>query len=389
MVRINDTATVLDSYPVQLSGGMRQRVLLALAMSGNPALLIADEPTTALDVTVQKRSVELMQDLVEREGLSGLYITHDLGVARWLCRRSHVMYRGRVVEEGPTGAILDAPRDPYTRGLVAAVPRVDEAVAVRTLPAPPPSGRPQIRVMDLRKRFEATEAVKGVSFEVRRGETFAIVGESGSGKSTIAQMLTGLMLPTEGEIRFDGEVMNIVGPRDRLRYRDLIQMVFQDPASSLNPRQTLETIVGLPLRLHGMTDAAKRRERVVELLDKVSLPADFLHRRPVSLSGGQKQRVSIARALAVSPKVLVLDEPTSALDVSVQARILKLLKDLREKEDLTFVVISHDLGVIRTLADRVAVMYHGEFLEVGGVNDIFEAPRTDYTRQLIAAVPAL
>lgn len=383
-VKIRDPRKVLNCYPVELSGGMRQRVLLALSLSGKPQLLVADEPTTALDVTVQKRTVELIQELVEREKLAGLYITHDLGVARWLCSRSYVMNAGVVVEEGPTSELLDRPRAPYTQQLVAAVPRLDSPLDKRDLSH---AEVPAIRVRELRKDFGGVEVVKSVSFDVAAGETLAIVGESGSGKSTIAKMIAGYLDPSSGEILFSGEQMSTASRAERLAYRDKVQMVFQDPASSLNPRQTLGQIIGLPLQLRGMSSTAERREAVANLLEQVHLPRSFIHRRPTSLSGGQKQRASIARALALKPSILVLDEPTSALDVSVQARIVELLKELREKLELTYLFISHDLGVVRNIADRVVVMYHGEIVETGETDNVFSNPQSDYARQLIAAIP--
>ena len=386
MVRINEVKRVLDSYPLQLSGGMRQRVLLALAMSGKPRLMVADEPTTALDVTVQKRTVELMQELVEREKLAGLYITHDLDVARWLCARSYVMLRGRVVETGKTRSLLDDPQHAYTQRLVAAIPRMHDDVPERALAT---EDSPIMRVEGLVRNFGSKQAVKGVSFEVHKGETFAIVGESGSGKSTVAQMLTGLTELSGGTFKININGLKEAGPQDRPLFRDKIQMVFQDPGSSLNPRQTVEQIIGLPLILRGMRDRKLRLARIGELLDKVALPRRVLTQTPRSLSGGQKQRVSIARALATEPEILVLDEPTSALDVSVQARIIDLLRDLRERERLTYILISHDLGVVRSIADRIAVMYQGEIVEIGKTADVLFQPRSDYTRALIAAVPAV
>ncbi|UXT85234.1 nickel ABC transporter ATP-binding protein NikE [Agrobacterium tumefaciens] len=388
MVNILDASRVLDCYPVQLSGGMRQRVLLALAMSSKPRLLIADEPTTALDVTVQKYTVELIQALVESEKLAGLYITHDLGVARWLCARSYVMLHGKVVETAPTRQLLDHPQDAYTQRLVAAIPRMRDHVPERVL-SDATRERPALRVQGLVKTFGPKQAVNGVSFDVRAGETFAIVGESGSGKSTVAQMLTGLMRPTDGTIHVNIGGLHEAGLEDRALFRNKIQMVFQDPGSSLNPRQTVEQIVGLPLVLRGMTDRKTRLARVEQLLDDVALSKRVLTQTPRSLSGGQKQRVSIARALAMEPEILVLDEPTSALDVSVQAQILALLRDLRLRQGLTYLLISHDLGVVRSIADRIAVMYRGEIVEMGKTSDVLFNPTSDYTRALIAAVPAL
>lgn len=384
MVKIPDPARVLASYPMQLSGGMRQRVLLALAMRNKPRFLVADEPTTALDVTVQKRIVELMQELVQEHDLSGLYITHDLGVARWLCKRSYVMYSGNVVEAGQTGSILDRPEHDYTRRLVAAIPCLSDHVPAREQA----EGKPRLRIENLTKRFKEKVAVNAVSFDVLPGETFAIVGESGSGKSTIANMICGMLKPSEGEMRVNLDGVEDATFAQRDLYRDRIQMVWQDPASALNPRQTIGEIIELPLKLRSMK-AADRKRRMHDLLEKVSLPRDVLARYPRSLSGGQKQRVCIARALAMEPQIIVLDEPTSALDVSVQARILDLLKALRETERLTYILITHDLGVVRAMADRVAVLYHGDLVELGKADDVLTHPASDYTRVLLAAVPKL
>ena len=359
-------------------------------MSGEPKLLVADEPTTALDVTVQKRIVDLIQELVEREKLSGLYITHDLGVARWLCQRSYVMLRGRVVESNDTRSLLDAPRHEYTRRLVAAIPRLHDDVPERVLDGACGVGSAVVlKAENLTKTFGGKVAVDDVNFSVLKGETFAIVGESGSGKTTIAHLLCGLKRPTLGSFTV-GFADRDAEPAHPGRVAvSGIQMVFQDPGSSLNPRQTVEDIIGLPLRLRGLAGRRARRERVAELLDKVALPRRAMRQLPRSLSGGEKQRVSIARALATEPAILVLDEPTSALDVSVQARILDLLRDLQEREALTYVLISHDLGVVRSIADRVAVLYQGKIVEQGKTADILLNPQHEYTRELIAAVPSI
>lgn len=321
---------------------------------------------------------------MDEHALAGLYITHDLGVARWLCSRSYVMYRGSVVESGVTGQILDTPSHDYTRRLVAAIPRLSDHVPPREqMP-----GQPRVQVEKLTKRFREKLAVNAVTFDVLPGETFAIVGESGSGKSTLANMICGLLEPTEGEMRVNLDGSDGAGSSARTADRNKLQMVWQDPASALNPRQTIGQILELPLKLRGIASEA-RQIRIRDLLDKVALPEDVLRRYPRSLSGGQKQRVCIARALAMEPDILVLDEPTSALDVSVQARILDLLKSLRETEKLTYILITHDLGVVRAMADRVAVLYHGDLVELGKADDILSAPSSDYTRTLLAAVPTL
>lgn len=388
IVHIRDVKRVMGSYPHQLSGGMRQRVLLAIAMSGRPRLLVADEPTTALDATVQKRTVDLIQELVEREKLAGLYITHDLGVARWLCSRSYVMLNGSVVEARPTRELLDAPEHAYTRKLVAAIPRLHDDALIEHK-AISPEATPVITVRDLVRNFGSAQAVRGVDFKVARGETFALVGESGSGKTTIAQIIAGNLAPTSGSVDIDLGTTAASGRGGSARRDDRVQMVFQDPGSSLNPRQTIEDIVGLPLKLRGMRDRKERRSKVEQLLAKVSVPTHFLKRKPRSLSGGQKQRIAIARALALEPEILILDEPTSALDVSVQAVVLEFLKDLREREGLTYIVITHNLGVVRAIADRTAVMFNGKIVEMGPTDDVLSRPQSEWTRTLIEAVPSV
>ncbi|MFJ3404955.1 dipeptide ABC transporter ATP-binding protein [Promicromonospora sp. NPDC090134] len=381
-------------YPHQLSGGMRQRVLVGIAMACEPELVIADEPTSALDVTVQRRVLDLLADLTGRAGTAVLLITHDLAVAADRADRVVVLKDGVVVEEGPAARVLGAPEHPYTRELVAAVPgrnNVPSAAAVATTATPTgpdPEPRPALlEVRGLVKEFrlgrrERLRAVDDVSFAVPRGSAFALVGESGSGKSTTARLVLGLERPDGGAVELDGAP---VGADRATRRRT--QLVHQDPYSSLDPRFTVAAVVEEPLRAHRVGDRAERRERVAQLLRQVHLSPDLARRRPAELSGGQRQRVAIARALALDPELLVLDEPTSALDVSVQARVLELLARLRAERGLTYLFISHDLGVVRQVADHVGVLSGGRLVETGPVGRVFDHPAHPYTAELIAAIP--
>ncbi|MFI5624811.1 dipeptide ABC transporter ATP-binding protein [Nocardioides sp. NPDC051685] len=372
-------------YSFQLSGGLRQRVAIALALAGDPRLLLADEPTTALDVTVQAGILKLFRQVRDEFGVGVLLISHDMGVIAQTADRVAVMLDGEIVEQGEVNRVLVRPEADYTRRLLAAMPRLGGAV-----PAPEAVGpdAPVFEVRDLHKSFRSRgrtiAAVRGVSLDVRRGEVLSIVGESGSGKSTLARMLAGLETPTSGEIRIDGR------PVEKRRRRDLrgrLQMVFQHPLGSLNPRLRLGTSVAEPLGSTSVS-AKEARDRVERAIADVDLPVDAARRFPHELSGGQAQRVAIARALVADPEVVILDEPTSALDVSVQAQVLELLKDLRRERDLTYVFISHDLAVVRQISDRVAVMYAGEVVELGETEQVFGDPAHWYTSALLAAVPS-
>ncbi|MFI2364821.1 dipeptide ABC transporter ATP-binding protein [Promicromonospora sp. NPDC019610] len=378
-------------YPHQLSGGMRQRVLVGIAMACEPELVIADEPTSALDVTVQRRVLDLLADLTGRAGTAVLLITHDLAVAADRADRVVVLKDGVVVEEGPAARVLGAPEHPYTRELVAAVPGRNNVPSASARPAPAtgdPEPRPALlEVRGLVKEFrlgrrERLRAVDDVSFAVPRGSAFALVGESGSGKSTTARLVLGLERPDGGTVELDGAP---VGADRATRRRT--QLVHQDPYSSLDPRFTVAVVVEEPLRAHRIGDRAERRDRVAQLLEQVHLSPDLAGRRPAALSGGQRQRVAIARALALDPELLVLDEPTSALDVSVQARVLELLARLRAERGLTYLFISHDLGVVRQVADHVGVLSAGRLVETGPVDRVFDHPAHPYTAELIAAIP--
>jgi peptide/nickel transport system ATP-binding protein len=399
-VGLDDPALRARQYPHELSGGMRQRVLIAIAIALRPRLIIADEPTSALDATVQRRILDLIDDLRREDGTSVLLVTHDLGVAADRAQRIVVLKNGAVVEQGPSAGILASPSDPYTRQLLADAPAL--ATEDFRRPAPPlflrdaaaaAAENPYAIVAEgLVKEFavrggEPFRAVDHVSFKVRRGTTHALVGESGSGKTTTARLVTRFLHPDAGRIELDGtDVAGLRGSALRdLRRR--IQLVYQNPFSSLDPRQSVGAIVAEPLHNFREGTRASRRERAAGLLDRVALPADVIDRSPRELSGGQRQRVAIARALAIDPDVVVLDEAVSALDVTVQARILELLESLQQELGLTYLFISHDLAVVRRLSHTVSVLRRGRVVEAGTTEDIFLSPAHDYTRELLAAVP--
>ena len=408
-VRINDPAKRLEAYPHELSGGMCQRVMIALALACHPDLLIADEPTTGLDVTTQKTVMDLVATLTRERGMSMMLITHDLGLAAAYCDRIAVMERGLLVEAAPSAELFARPQHAYTRRLVAATPRrsstlddlvaaAPEAASLATRPAEaahraPATASPATPLLELRgliKRFGDVNAVDDVAFRLNAGQALGLVGESGSGKTTISRMVCRLVDATAGEILFDGEdisrVPAAVFHRHRLR-RD-IQIVFQDPTESLNPRFTaFDSIVDPLRRLGGPRDARSLRARAEDLADRVGLPRELLDRFPHQLSGGQKARVGIARAIAVEPRLLILDEPTAALDVSVQAVVLGLLDRLRRETGLTYLFVSHDLNVVRMLCETVVVLRRGQVVEAGESAAVFDRPAHPYTAELIAAIP--
>ncbi|WP_067500668.1 ABC transporter ATP-binding protein [Actinoplanes sp. TFC3] len=379
-VHIPDPERRADAYPHQFSGGMRQRALIAMALSCRPRLIVADEPTTALDVTVQAQILDLLDEVRTTTGTALLLISHDLGVVAGATDDVIVMRAGVAVESGPTDQVLVTPREPYTRELLAASPQPS---AARPISSPP-----LLRVAEVRKHFpqtrrrglrrlEPVKAVDGITLDVRAGETLGIVGESGTGKTTLARMMVGLIPPTSGSITFDGV------PITRRRGRS-VQMVFQDPLSSLNPRRTIGESIADPLRLQGMTAP---RIKVEELLVRVGLSRSLYSRYPHQLSGGMRQRVGIARALAPDPRLIVCDEPVSSLDVTTQAQVLALLEDIRRERGLTMVFVTHDLAVLRQIADRVAVLHSGRVVELGDVAQVWEQPQHAYTKELLAAVP--
>ncbi|WP_043358644.1 ABC transporter ATP-binding protein [Belnapia sp. F-4-1] len=393
-VRIREPARRLEAYPHELSGGMCQRVMIAMAIACEPSLLIADEPTTGLDVTTQRAVMELLAETTARRGMAMVLITHDLGLAAQYCGRIAVMEQGRVVEEAVPDRLFGAPRHAYTRRLVAASPRRDSTVAGLVGEREPEtvtsSGRRLLEVAGLRKEFGGAAAVEGVSFHLDAGESLGLVGESGSGKSTISRLVCRLLDPTAGSIRFEGEEIGAIsaGRFHRSPWRKDIQLVFQDHGESLNPRFSAFDCIADPLRrLLGMREGAVLRTRVEECAARVGLPRELLGRFPHQLSGGQKARVGIARAIAPGPRLLVLDEPTAALDVSVQAVVLHLLDRLRREEGLAYLFVSHDLNVVRMMCERTIVLQAGRVVEEGRSEALFAAPKAGYTRELLAAIP--
>ena len=393
-VGIPDPERRVDGYPHEFSGGMRQRAMIAMALALEPDVLIADEPTTALDVTIQAQILELLRRLNRERNLATILITHDLGVVAEVADRVVVMHEGRIVERGSLDEIFYAPKDPYTRKLLDAVVRLDQAPPLR-----PAREEPLLEVTDLVKHFplkrgllierevDRVRAVDGVSFSVAKGETLGLVGESGSGKSTLSRTVLQLLAPSSGSVRFEGRELVGLSRREMRPLRAEMQMVFQDPYASLNPRKRIGQIVGEPLRLQSRASGAELRDQVQELLERVGLSPAHYQRYPHEFSGGQRQRVGIARALALRPKLIVADEPVSALDVSIRAQILELLADLQEDFGLTYVFVAHDIGVVRHVSDRIAVMHEGKIVEQGPADQVCERPVDPYTKALLAAVP--
>ena len=425
--------TFLERYPHQLSGGQLQRVMIAIAISCNPHLLIADEPTTALDVTVQKTILDLLRDLSRSRGMSMLFITHDLGVVAETADEVAVMYQGEIVESGDIRTIFTKPQHPYTKGLLACRPRLDQTVAYLPTVAdfmkhgngmkPQPqietgeektetrepdnfsedtslNSAPLLTVQNLqvgfpikgvfgqRKRY--TMAVNGVSFTVYRGETLGLVGESGCGKSTLARAILRLIDPLQGKMTFNRQEITHLKGKQLRNLRRQMQIVFQNPYNSLNPRLTIGKTILEPLTIHKRyKNARQRKERVAYLLERVGLNPDDIKRYPHEFSGGQRQRICVARALALNPEFIICDESVSALDVSVQAQVLNLLKELQEEFALTYIFISHDLSVVKFISDRVMVMNNGKIEEIGKAEAIYQAPASDYTQQLIDAIPSI
>jgi peptide/nickel transport system ATP-binding protein len=421
-VRIPDAKAILDRYPHQLSGGMRQRVMIAMALSCKPQLLIADEPTTALDVTIQAQILQLIRNLQEEMNMGVVFITHDMGVVAEVADRVLVMRRGRKVEEGETCELFANPKEKYTRFLLAAVPSLgsmrgtdepapfallqDEdserqsAPLVGTIPQTfaPRQSEPILKVRDLTTRFVAERnffgrpikrihAVERVSFDLLPAETLALVGESGCGKTTTGRTLLRLVENKQGSVEFNGQDISNLGRRDMQSIRRNMQIIFQDPFASLNPRMMVGASIMEPLLIHGVARGAKAQEKVRTLMDRCGLSPDMADRYPHEFSGGQRQRICIARALALNPKVMIADESVSALDVSIQAQIINLLMELQKEFEISILFISHDMAVVERMSHRVAVMYLGQIVEIGPRREIFENPQHPYTIKLLDAVP--
>ncbi|MGX1740237.1 ABC transporter ATP-binding protein [Bosea sp. NPDC055353] len=417
-VRIPAAKSRFHEYPHRFSGGMRQRVMIAMALACKPKLLIADEPTTALDVTIQAQTLELIKTLQDEEGMSVLFITHDMGVVAEIADRTVVMYNGDEVETGATEDIFASPKKPYTKALISAVPKlgsmigkgrpmrfpvVDRNTGESDVPTETPdtvkaAERPVLEVAGLTTRFEIrggllssvkgrVHAVENVSFSLKAGETLALVGESGCGKSTTGRSVMRLIEPLEGSVLLDGVDVLKLNQHDLREQRKRMQMIFQDPFASLNPRMNVGTAIAEPLLINNLASRSEARDKVADLLKRVGLLPDMANRFPHEFSGGQRQRICIARALAVEPRLIVADEAVSALDVSVKAQVVNLMLDLQARMGLGYLFISHDMAVVERVSHRVAVMYLGEIVEIGPREAIFQNPQHPYTKRLLAAVP--
>jgi peptide/nickel transport system ATP-binding protein len=404
-VEIPKPEAAVDRYPFEYSGGMRQRAMIAMALSCNPSVLIADEPTTALDVTTQAEILDLMSGLQRDFGMAVMFITHDMGVVAEIADDVVVMYQGKVRETGPVESIFHAPQDDYTKMLLDSVLKLGKRAPQRPPPAPiPADAKPILRVEGLSMTFgasrslfgrktEGSYAVKNVSFDLQPGESLGIVGESGSGKTTLGRCIARIYEPSAGRVLYRetaGGTTDLVtlGNHAMRPYRKAIRMIFQDPFASLNPRMTVGQIVAEPLLVNNIAKGSELEGRVEHLLRQVGLPVEAMERYPHAFSGGQRQRVGIARAIALEPRIVIADEATSALDVSIRTQVLDLLIELQKKLDLSFLFVSHDIAVIRYFCDRIAVMYRGELVEAGDADRICEAPEHPYTQALLSAVPA-
>ena len=426
-VKLPNPEIIFDKYPHELSGGQKQRVMIAMALISNPKVLIADEPTTALDVTVQKEILKLLKELQRENGMGMIFITHDLGVVSEIADDVIVMNKGVIVERGTTRDILNNPQHPYTKGLIACRPPLD--YRLERLPVVKEfldgkwsdndqvkrellitdeirqkqhellySQEPILKVQNLKtwyplrkgvfgRTYDYIKSVNDVSFDVYPGETLGLVGESGCGKTTLGRSILRLVEPTSGNVIFEGRDITKLNNKELREYRKQAQIIFQDPYSSLNPRICIGDAIAEPMMVHGIEkDAKKRRERVCHLLEEVGLEASHYQRYPHEFSGGQRQRICIARALAVNPKLIICDESVSALDVSVQAQVLNLINRLKKEFGFTYIFISHDLGVVRFMSDRVVVMYNGKIQEMNEADALFNNPQNDYTKKLIAAI---
>jgi peptide/nickel transport system ATP-binding protein len=420
-VKLPEPEKVYSKYPHQLSGGQKQRVMIAMAICCKPSLLICDEPTTALDVTVQKNILQLIKELQEEQKMGVIFITHDLGVVSEIADKIAVMYKGKIVETNSRKEIFDTPQHPYTKGLLACRPLFhkkgerlpvvsdfleerkteikssDEKQEIRNIKNDKPETLLRVKNLSvwfpvkknlLGRSLSFTKAVNDVSFEVIKGETLGLVGESGCGKTTLGRTLLRLIEPTEGEIIYNGIDLTKKTSDEIISLRKDIQLVFQDPYSSLNPRLTIGSAITEPLKVHGQYKNEKqRKEKAVDLLEKVNLDSKHFHRYPHEFSGGQRQRIVIARALALNPSFIICDEPVSALDVSVQAQVLNLLNDIKKEFGFTTIFISHDLAVVRYISDRIMVMHKGKIVEQGVANEVYYHPKNEYTKNLIDSIP--
>ena len=425
LVRIPEPEKRLNQYPHELSGGMRQRVMIAMALSCKPSLLIADEPTTALDVTIQAQILDLIKLLQRDIGMSVIFITHDMGVVAEIADRVVVMFSGKKVEEGSALEIFNNPQHPYTKSLLAAVPKLG-SMKGKLLPAKFMNvdingsdnkqikkvtqnkiieikdtvnrvSKPLLQVRGLTTRFSIKQdfgskkgnihAVENIDLSLQPGETFGLVGESGCGKSTTGRSIIGLTIPTRGSVVFEGVELTSLNNKEMIKYRKQMQMIFQDPFASLNPRMTVGQIIAEPILVHGLDEKLESNEKVLQLLNRVGLNEQYALRFPHELSGGQRQRIGIARALALEPKLIIADEAVSALDVSIQAQVVNLMMELQEEFGLSYLFISHDMAVIERVSHRIGVMYLGEIVEIGLRSEIFENPQHPYTKKLMAAVP--
>jgi len=406
-VGIADPEHRVDAFPHELSGGMKQRVMIASAIACKPKFLIADEPTTALDVTVQARILALLKDLNQQQNLTIIFVSHDLGVISEICDRVLVMKDGKVVEQGTTQDIIFHPKDPYTQLLINSQPSIRARLRQQSLgeiePVQTITAKPLMGIKNLAVEFPGknaalfgllggisappVKALGNISMDIYKGEVIGIVGESGSGKSTLARVITRLQNPTAGSVTYEGQNIADFSGSDLINYHREVQMAFQNPFESLNPRFTIRQTIAEPLIVHNLIPRDQVETRTSELMKLVEIPEKLSSRRPRQLSGGQCQRVGIARALAMEPKVLIADEITSALDVTIQAQILDLLEHIREKENLTIIYISHDLAVVRMICSRVAVFRDGHLIEIGDVGDVLNNPKEEYTRTLIASAP--
>ncbi|XKI14085.1 murein tripeptide/oligopeptide ABC transporter ATP binding protein OppF [Sporosarcina sp. ANT_H38] len=396
LVGIRNSDARFSQYPHEFSGGMRQRVMIAIALACRPSLLIADEPTTALDVTIQAQILNLMKDMQERFGTSIILITHDLGVVAGMCDRVVVMKDGEIVETGTTEEIFESPKHSYTKKLLNALPRLDEKKKPKRTPLRTigiENGKPLLEVKSLQQHFDVgkgnvVKAVDDISFHIKPGETLGLVGESGSGKSTTGRAILRLHEPTDGDVLYQGMAINRLSKNEMKTMRRHMQMIFQDPYSSLNPRFKVLDIIGQAIDIHRLSkNKEERKKRVEELLVMVGLEPAHAMRYPHEFSGGQRQRIGIARALAVEPDFIVCDEPLSALDVSIQSQIVDLLEDLQHRLGLTYLFIAHDLSMVKHISDRVAVMYAGRIVELAESEELYSNPLHPYTKSLLSAIP--